>query len=151
MVSIFQTASGSWHVLSILQAASWLIGAIVTGGFMFANLRVNRDDRIKAFEKDQQSQIKIAQLEEVTRTKPLKERVVLFLNKLDPTIIPALKNGKSDFMLRPTHAQASDLQSLTAEDVNGTFITFLPSTNVILDGSGRVTEMGFRLTPAVAQ
>jgi hypothetical protein len=64
MISLFQTASGSWHIPSILMAASWLIGTLVAGGFMLANLRVNRDDRMTAFHAQEQAAIKIAKLEE---------------------------------------------------------------------------------------
>lgn len=46
------------------MAASWLIGTLVAGGFMLANLRVNRDDRIAAFHAQEQASIKIAKLEE---------------------------------------------------------------------------------------
>lgn len=54
-VSLFQAASGAWHLPSILAVAGWLVGSAVTGVFLFANLRVNRDDRIRAFHKEQQS------------------------------------------------------------------------------------------------
>ena len=52
MISLFQTASGAWHFPSILMVASYVIGTLVTGGFICANLRVNRADRIRAFEKE---------------------------------------------------------------------------------------------------
>ena len=35
------------------MVASWLVGSAVTGGFIFANLRVNRDDRLKAANKEE--------------------------------------------------------------------------------------------------
>ena len=71
MTSLFQTATGSWHIPSILMAASWLIGTLVAGGFMLANLRVNRDDRLAAFQAQQQATIKITQLEKVTKPRRL--------------------------------------------------------------------------------
>lgn len=70
MNSLFQTATGAWHLPSILMVLSWLLGSALTGAFIFANLKVNRDERIDAFDKDQQSiikaqeaQSKIAELE----------------------------------------------------------------------------------------
>jgi hypothetical protein len=44
MISLFQTASGSWHWPSILMAIGWL----VTGLLMFATLYANRNDRVKS-------------------------------------------------------------------------------------------------------
>ena len=51
LISLFQTAAGAWHIPSILMMAAWL----ATGAFMFANLKVNRDDRFRAHEKEQRS------------------------------------------------------------------------------------------------
>jgi hypothetical protein len=55
LMSLFLTATGEWHVSSILAFASWFVGVCVTGGFMFATLKVNRDDRVREFQKVQQS------------------------------------------------------------------------------------------------
>ena len=63
MLSLFQTAQGSWHVPSILMASSWMIGSLVTGFFMVANLRVNRDDRIKSHRKESAANSKAIALE----------------------------------------------------------------------------------------
>jgi len=63
MLSLFQTAQGSWHIPSILMASSWLIGSLVTGFFIVANLRVNRNDRLKAHRKESAATAKAAALE----------------------------------------------------------------------------------------
>jgi len=55
VVSLFQTASGSWHIQSILIAIWWL----VTGVLLFIQLSANRNERLKSFEKEQQYLIKI--------------------------------------------------------------------------------------------
>ena len=55
VVSLFQTASGSWHIQSILIAIGWL----VTGVLLFIQLSANRNERLKSFEKEQQYLIKI--------------------------------------------------------------------------------------------
>ena len=54
-ITLFQTAAGTWHVPSLLTIAGWLVGSAVTGAFIFANLKVNRDERIRAHQKEQQS------------------------------------------------------------------------------------------------
>lgn len=48
MISLFQNVSGSWHWPSILAVVGWLIGSAVTGGFILANLTLNRIEREKA-------------------------------------------------------------------------------------------------------
>ena len=77
-VSLFQTASGAWHILSILKVSSWLLGFLVTGIFLFANLKVNRDDRLEAYQKEQQRNVeatearaKIEELEEKQRPRTI--------------------------------------------------------------------------------
>lgn len=57
LISLFQTAAGAWHIPSILMMAAWL----ATGGFMFANLKVNRDDRFRAYEKEQRNAVEASQ------------------------------------------------------------------------------------------
>lgn len=66
-LSLFQTASGSWHVQSILIASGWL----VTGVLLIVQLAANRTERIKSFEKEQQHLIKITELENKTKPIPL--------------------------------------------------------------------------------
>jgi hypothetical protein len=75
VISLFQTAAGAWHLPSILLVSSWVATAIVSGIFVVANLRANRDDRIRSFEKEQQNLAglyaahgKLAELE--TRQRP---------------------------------------------------------------------------------
>jgi hypothetical protein len=48
VISLFQNVNGSWHWPSILLVMGWLAGSSVTGGFVFANLTVNRGEREKA-------------------------------------------------------------------------------------------------------
>lgn len=43
LLSLFQTADGGWHWVSILAVAGWL----ATGAIIFATLVVNRNDRVK--------------------------------------------------------------------------------------------------------
>jgi hypothetical protein len=42
LLSLFQTADGGWHWVSILAIAGWL----ATGAIIFATLLVNRNDRV---------------------------------------------------------------------------------------------------------
>ena len=115
MISLFQTPTGSWHIPSILMAASWLIGTLVAGGFMLANLRVNRDDRIAAFHAQQQAAKKIAKLEEATKSKSLSERLVDFVNALDPRIIPALATQDIKWSGQLRADQSAQLESFFME------------------------------------
>jgi hypothetical protein len=86
-LSLFQTAMGAWHLPSILAVAGWVVGSAVTGGFIFANLKVNRDDRARAFEKEQQSiaeanqaRAKIEELEQKQRPRTISsEQKALFI------------------------------------------------------------------------
>jgi hypothetical protein len=78
VLSLFQTAAGGWHIPSILLVAAWLAGTLVTGGFMFANLKVNRDDRVRSFEEELRSaaeasaaQARINELEEAQRPRTI--------------------------------------------------------------------------------
>jgi uncharacterized coiled-coil protein SlyX len=64
-LSLFQTASGSWHIQSILIASGWFI----TGILLFIQLSANRTERINSFEKEKESQAKIIELE--SKTKPI--------------------------------------------------------------------------------
>jgi hypothetical protein len=93
VISLFQTAAGAWHLPSILLVSSWVATAIVSGIFVFANLRANRDDRIRAFENERQNlddlraaQGKIAELE--TRQQP---RTISAAQR--KSFIEATKNG----------------------------------------------------------
>lgn len=78
LISLFQTPTGSWHLPSILMVASWLVSFLVTGGFMYANLKVNRDDRIAAYKKEQKSVVeakkahdRILELEDAQRPRAI--------------------------------------------------------------------------------
>jgi hypothetical protein len=73
LVSLFQTAAGTWHVPSILLVSSWLLATAVTGGFMFANLRVNRDERLRAHQKELQNIVEANQAR--SRIEDLEQRL----------------------------------------------------------------------------
>lgn len=150
MISLFQTAAGSWHIPSILMATSWLIGTLVAGGFIVANLRVNRDDRIKAFQKEQQASVKIAELEAVARPKPFRERLIAQLNAISPTIIPALRSGQTNFTkdLLPHHF--TDLLRLASEPESSAYISFRASGTLSVSSDiGQTNGAVFTLDPAL--
>jgi hypothetical protein len=54
MMSLFQTASGSWHWPSILQLAAWLATFAVSGFFLFANLNLTRQERVRVAQVEEQ-------------------------------------------------------------------------------------------------
>ena len=82
-LSLFQTASGAWHLPSILFASSWFLGFMVTGFFLFFQLAAHRNERMESFKKER-SQIaelasakaKINELEDKIKPKPIKERII---------------------------------------------------------------------------
>lgn len=151
MISLFQTATGSWHIPSILMAASWLIGTLVAGGFMLANLRVNRDDRIMAFHAQQQAAAKISQLEEITKPKPFKARLTDFLNALDKRILPALATGQTKFTGNFTPAQYADIQRLASEPGAAQYISFHPGTMIMVGSGGQSNPAEFELNPSLVK
>jgi hypothetical protein len=158
MISLFQTATGSWHLPSILMASSWVLGTALTGFFMFANLRVNRNDRISAFEKEQKSiaaageaRAKIAELEEKTKPVPLKKRLTICLEGIDKRIIPALHAGTTRFGGNLVPYQLTELQKLAAEDTAAEFIILRTGSGIVFMDSGTATPVEFELKPALIQ
>ncbi len=96
IASLFQTASGSWHLPSILMASSFLIGSIITGAFIFSQLVANRSERMKAFDKEQiqlqelkDARAKITNLE--NKTTPLQQKLKEVEEKAKPRVIPTAK------------------------------------------------------------
>jgi hypothetical protein len=63
MLTIFQTASGSWHWPSIIMATGW----ILTGLCLVATLRFNRSDRIAAYEKEKSSAAELRSTQETLK------------------------------------------------------------------------------------
>ena len=149
MISLFQTASGTWHIPSILMVASWLAGSLVTGGFIFANLRVNRDDRIRAFQKEQQSSVKIAELELATRPKPLKDRLVAQLEAISPKILIGLRSGQTNFSGDFQAHHFTDLQKLASEPGASAYITFRPTGSLMITNFGQTNSAVFTLNPSL--
>ena len=113
MISIFQTSSGAWHIPSILMASSWAVGTILTGIFMFANLRVNRNDRMRAFEKEQQSiseareaRTKITALELMTKSRRLSAEQSATLAKM--ALVIASTIGRVDVTAANGNGEAQE-------------------------------------------
>lgn len=74
VIALFQTASGSWHIQSILIVVGWL----VTGALLFVQLSANRIERLNSFKKEKQyinelekSGSKIIDLESQTKEIPI--------------------------------------------------------------------------------
>ena len=152
MISLFQTASGAWHIPSILMASSWLLGTIVTAAFMLANLRVNRDDRLKAFSKERDAASKILELEAMARPKPFKERLVTLLEAIDQAIIPALRAGTTKFEGELTPWQFAEMQKLCVEPSAAQYISMkVGAKGVRASTEGMMTNVEFILLPSLIQ
>lgn len=93
MISLFQTAAGAWHVPSILLVSSWLVTAIVSGIFVFANLKANRDDRMRAFEKEQQNLANLRTAQSKITEMETKQRPRAISSTQRKAFIEATKNG----------------------------------------------------------
>lgn len=116
--SLFQTASGSWHIQSILIASGWLI----TGILLLIQLSANRTERLRSFEKEQQNlselkdaRAKIATLEEKTKLVPFKDRLKKFLIAVDPKFVNALKAGRTTFNVGVNEYELTELKKLSTE------------------------------------
>lgn len=157
MLNLFQTVSGAWHIPSLLTVAGW----VVSGILIFIGLRVNRDDRVKAFLKEQESHGKIIELEARTRPKPLDQRLREFLagtiGNFDPRILDGLANSPHNFVLvlaELTFVEDSELRRLAAEDGASHFIAILPPENEdsaleVKDTGITVKQVRFRLYKAL--
>ena len=87
---------------------------------------------------------KIAELQ----PKPLKDRLLAYLNHLDPQILQVARATK-ERVFQPrlmTNAQIADLQRFCAEDAKGQFIRQIPTRNVILGGDGMQGGIRFSIT-----
>jgi hypothetical protein len=64
ILSLFQTVSGEWHWPSLLTVFGWVVGSLITGVFIFANLYVGRLDREKSgpWQLSQQQEITLLEL-----------------------------------------------------------------------------------------
>ena len=89
---------------------------------------------------------RIEKTENVVKPKPLKQRIVNYLNKLDSKIIPAARNGQREFFGNFTFSQIAELQSLCKEDKNGSFIKYIETTNIIMNKPGTQGGIGFAIT-----
>jgi hypothetical protein len=101
-LSLFQTASGSWHIQSILIASGWFL----TGILLFVQLAANRAERLESFEKEQKHLTKIADLE--NKTKP-----IAILNEQVNTITQKTKQVEKQLAWR-TLGPASERKLLDA-------------------------------------
>ena len=78
--------------------------------------------------------------------KPLKVRILDYLNRLDSRAIAAAKAGQREFVGTFTTAQLSELQALCAEDVAGMFIKQIETSNIIIPGAGKHGGIKFVIT-----
>ena len=145
MISLFQTAAGAWHLPSILAVVAWFAGMVVAGFFLFMNLRVNRDDRLKAGANE-----RVSKLEARTRPKSYKERLLDVLAAIDPKIPPAIKAGTTNFSGDLNVWQRAEIIKIAGEPGSEKFILLrLGDTVMSPDGaSGRVE---FTIAPDVAK
>lgn len=151
---------------------------VVAGFFLFMNLKVNRDDRLKAAAKEAsaaaealassqrlsltESQLakakdeltganeRVSKLEARTRPKSYKERLLDVLATIDPKIPPAIKAGTTNFSGELNAWQRAEIVKIAGEPGSEKFILLrMGDTAISPDGiSGKVE---FTVTPDVAK
>ncbi len=149
-LSLFQTPTGAPHVSSILMISGWFLSSLVAFLLILANLRVNRDERNNAFQKEQQSLSKITELEKKTMPLPLKKRLIACLDRIDKNIlIVFLHSGKSNFEYNLMQYQRDELQKLSDEPGASRYISLTVSPNKMVtrpnSKGGILTSVSFEL------
>jgi hypothetical protein len=82
----------------------------------------------------------------------VKERLIDCLNQIDPTIIPALRSGKTTFKLEIPEDKANQLASLLSENGSAEYCSYAGSTPGTMLGAGAVTDAWvIVLKPALMQ
>lgn len=178
MISLFQTAAGAWHLPSILAVVAWFAGMAVAGFFLFLNLKVNRDDRLKAAAKEAsaaaealaasqrlsltESQLekakaeltganeRVSKLEARTRPKSYKERLLDVLAAIDPKIPPAIKAGTTNFSGDLNTWQRAEIVKIAGEPGAEKFI-LLRLGDTVMSPDGISGKVEFTITPEVAK
>ena len=143
-----------WHTF-----AEWSLAvlAALTAILVIAALCLNsRQGVLQNLEAAAEKQRSDAALAEANRRiselepRPLPDRVIAFLNHLDPNILSmARQSGQRPFPVQiqtMTDAQLADLQRLCHEDASGQFIVWIPSTNIIIGQGGPGTQGDIRFS-----
>lgn len=157
LLSLFQTASGSWHIPSILTAIGWLLGSVVSGIIIITQLAAQRAERTKTFAQEQQrleelkdARAKINDLEKKTKLIPLNKRIITCLNEIDKHVLSSLQSGTATtFEIDLEPYQLAELKRLYAEDVTHKYIPSLNVTDAYITLSGSYNKIQFELTPAL--
>ena len=126
-------------LLQWVAIGSMTLGLMAAIGSVFVGNEIGRRQERAQIEAKQ----KIAELQ----PKPLKDRVLAYLNALSPQILELAKKGQREFQPRiMTDAQVADLQRLCAEDTKGQFIIWTPTTSVMIGTGGSGTQGGIRFS-----
>lgn len=156
LLSLFQTASGSWHIPSILTAIGWLLGSVVSGIIIITQLAAQKAERTKTFTQEQErieelkdARAKIIELEHKTKIIPLNKRIITCLNEIDKHVLSALQSGTTKFEIDLESYQLAELKRLYAEDATRKYIPSLKIVDAYITLSGSFTKIQFELTPTL--
>jgi hypothetical protein len=158
-MNFFRTAAGPYNYVLIVSLVAWIISTLG----VLAGLLKHRTDTVAANEsrrkaeearryeeiRRQTAEDRLATAEaeiQKLRPKPLKDRVLVFLSRLDDRALRAATNGQREFRGTFTTAQLTELQSLCAEDKNGDFIKQIETGSIIIPGAGRTGGIMFVIT-----
>ena len=130
----------SWmQWIGIGSLALALVSAV---GLFFVSAETGRRQESKLKERDD----KIAALQ----PKPLKERVLIWIDTLDNRVNQAARQGQRVFEIVMTYAQISELQRLCTEDQEARYIRQLATGNTIIGrGLGEDISARFEVKDAL--
>ena len=137
-----------WHSLSIMSnlvaMATW--GVVVLGilSIIFGWRQTKLQEQVYAAEREKTNR-KITELQ----PKPLKDRIITYLDAVDPQILQLAKEGRRQFQIRiMTNAQVTELQQLCKEDRKHAYIIWVETGNVMIGTGGAGTQggIGFSVT-----
>jgi hypothetical protein len=81
----------------------------------------------------------------------LKERLVQWFNRFDPSIIPKLKSGRTSFKLKVQPGEYLQLTYMLEEPEAKTFCESLANAGMAIEPTGMPVDATIALKPAVAQ
>ena len=140
-----------WYSLRVIKIlvnfAIWSIAVLGIVAVILGKRQTTLQDQEQVAEKVRTKKaIAEAQQEIIElQPKPLKNRILAYLNALNPQILELAKTmGQREFQISTmTDAQVADLQRLCAEDSNGQFIAWIPGTFTLTNlGDGKGTKRG---------
>lgn len=149
--------SAWWNNLESLQTwlsrAQWGLGifGIITAFLTVAVIWIG--DRVSDLQNARNTELSdtVKQLTQVTKPKSFKERLIACLESIDSAIVPALRNGTTQFRgdLKPW--QFAEIQKLCSEPESSQFISVRVGSVHSFTDQGLLTPVEFELSPTLLE